>query len=253
MAVFAGQLTQYDPAFIDKEITTDEPSTEHIIGTDQLGRDNWSRLLYGARISLFVGVLSMMIFIVIGTVLGALAGYCGGIVDALISRLIDIILSFPQLVICLVLVSFLGPGLKNILVTIGGLGWTQIARIVRAEVKKYKTLDFVMASEISGTPKLFIIFREIVPNVFPMILVAATFGVASSILMESMLSFLGMGVQSPTPSWGQMMKAAESLSILRSKFYMWFPPGIMIFLTVISVNFIGEGLREALDPKMKLD
>ncbi len=253
MAVFAGVLARHDPAFIDKAFISDAPSRNYILGLDQIGRDNWSRLLHGARISLFIGVVSMIIFVGIGTILGAIAGYFGGLADSVISRLIDIIQAFPQLVICLVLVSLLGPGMGNILITIGLLGWTQIARIVRAEVKKLKSLEFVMASRISGTGTLTIIFREIVPNLLPPILVAATFGVASSILMESSLSFLGLGVQPPAPSWGQMMKAAESLTILRTKPHMWMPPGIMILLTVLSINFIGEGLREALDPKMKID
>jgi peptide/nickel transport system permease protein len=250
-AIFAPVLAPYDPAYIDPTAFDETPTAAHPLGTDRVGRDVLSRLIYGGRVSLSVGIVAVMIFILIGTILGALAGYYGGRVDAVISRFIDIVLSFPQLMLILVLVSLLGPGLGNIMLVIGLLGWPQVARIVRGEFLRLHVQEFVTAATVIGSNNRRIITRHFLPNAMGPILVAATFGVASAILTESALSFLGLGVQPPTASWGQMLNEAQSLTILESKPWLWVPAGIMILVSVLSINFIGDGLRDALDPQLR--
>jgi len=250
-AVLASVIAPYDPAYIDPTVFDEAPTPAHPLGTDRVGRDVLSRLIYGGRVSLSVGVVAVAIFMMIGTILGALSGYYGGWVDAIIARLIDIVLSFPQLMLILVLVSLLGPGLSNIMLVIGFLGWPQTARIVRAEFLRLRVQDFVMAARVIGSPNRRIIVRHFLPNAMGPMLVAATFGVASAILTESSLSFLGLGVQPPTASWGQMLNEAQSLTILESKPWLWVPAGILILISVLSINFIGDGLRDALDPQLR--
>lgn len=250
-AVFAEQVAPYNPNKIDPKAFDKPPSAAHWLGTDQVGRDNLSRVIYGGRVSLSVGVVAVGIYMVIGIVLGSLAGYYGGVIDMLISRLIDIVLSFPNLLMILVLVSVLGPGLQNIMIVLGLLGWPQIARIVRAEFMHLRVQEFIVAARVIGVPTRRIIIRHVMPNAMGPILVGATFGVASAILSESGLSFLGLGVQPPTSSWGQMLNTAQSLSILESKPWLWMPPGFMILLSVLCINFIGDGLRDALDPQLR--
>lgn len=251
LAIFADFIAPYDPAYIDPLVFDERPGPGHWLGTDRVGRDVLSRLIYGGRVSLSVGVVAVAIYMVIGTILGSIAGYYGGWVDSVISRLIDIVLSFPTLMLILVLVSLLGPGLRNIMLVLGFLGWPQVARIVRAEFMRLRVQDFVMAAEVIGATNRRIIVRHIMPNAMGPMLVAATFGVANAILSESALSFLGLGVQPPTPSWGQMLNEAQSLTILESKPWLWMPAGMMILLSVLSINFIGDSLRDALDPQLR--
>jgi len=250
-AIFAEQVAPHDPNKINPGAFDKAPSLQYLLGTDQVGRDNLSRVIYGGRVSLSVGVVAVGIYMIIGITLGSLAGYYGGAVDMLISRLIDVVLSFPNLLLILVLVSVLGPGLRNIMLVLGLLGWPQIARIVRAEFMHLRVQEFIVAARVIGVPTPRIIIRHIIPNAMGPILVGATFGVASAILSESGLSFLGLGVQPPTSSWGQMLNAAQSLSILESKPWLWMPPGFMILLSVLCINFIGDGLRDALDPRLR--
>lgn len=250
-AVLADVIAPYDPTYIDPLVFDEAPTPAHPLGTDRVGRDVLSRLIHGGRISLSVGVVAVSIYMVIGVALGSLAGFYGGWVDNLISRLIDIVLSFPTLMLILVLVSLLGPGLQNIMLVLGLLGWPQVARIVRGEVLRLRTNDFVWAARMIGAPNGRIITHHILPNAMGPLLVAATFGVASAILSESALSFLGLGVQPPTASWGQMLNDAQSLTILEQKPWLWIPPGLMILISVLSINFIGDSLRDALDPQLR--
>ena len=250
-AIFAAALVPYDPNKIDPAVFDKPPSAEHPLGTDQVGRDVLSRVIFGGQVSLSVGIVAVAIFMTIGITLGSLAGYYGGGVDMLISRATDIILSFPSLMLILVLVSLLGPGLQNIMLVLGLLGWPQITRIVRAEFMRLRVEEFITAAQVIGVPTRRIILRHIIPNVMGPILVGATFGVATAILSESGLSFLGLGVQPPTASWGQMLNAAQSLTILEQKPWLWVPPGAMILISVLSINFIGDGLRDALDPRLR--
>jgi peptide/nickel transport system permease protein len=251
VALLADVVAPYDPTFIDPLVFDEAPTPAHPLGTDRVGRDVLSRLIHGGRISLSVGVVAVSIYMVIGVALGALAGFYGGWIDNVISRLIDVVLSFPTLMLILVLVSLLGPGLQNIMLVLGLLGWPQVARIVRGEVLRLRTNDFVWAARMIGAPNGRIITRHILPNAMGPLLVAATFGVASAILSESALSFLGLGVQPPTASWGQMLNDAQSLTILESKPWLWIPPGMMILISVLSINFIGDSLRDALDPQLR--
>ena len=250
-AVFAPLVAPHDPSYIDPLAFDQPPSPQHPLGTDRVGRDVLSRLIYGGRISLSVGVVAVSIYMAIGVILGSLAGFYGGWVDGVISRLIDIVLSFPYLMLILVLVSLLGPGLGNIMLALGLLGWPQVARILRGEFLRLRSNDFVLAARTVGVPNRRIIISHIIPNAMGPLLVAATFGVATAILAESALSFLGLGVQPPASSWGQMLNDAQSLTILESKPWIWVPPGIMILISVLSINFIGDGLRDALDPQLR--
>lgn len=251
IAVLADFVAPYNPAFIDPLVFDEAPTSAHPLGTDRIGRDVLSRLIHGGRISLSVGVVAVSIYMVIGVLLGSLSGYYGGWVDNIISRFIDIVLSFPTLMLILVLVSLLGPGLQNIMLVLGLLGWPQVARIVRGEFLRLRSNDFVWAARMIGAPNRRIITHHILPNAMGPMLVAATFGVATAILSESALSFLGLGVQPPTASWGQMLNDAQSLTILETKPWLWIPPGIMILISVLSINFIGDSLRDALDPQLR--
>lgn len=251
-AAFAGVVAPYDPNKIDGRAFDQPPSADHLLGTDQVGRDVLSRLIFGGQVSLAVGVVAVAIYMAIGITLGSLAGYYGGWVDMVISRATDVVLSFPNLMLILVLVSLLGPGLGNIMLVLGLLGWPQIARIVRAEFMRLRVQEFITAATVVGVPTWRIILRHITPNVMGPILVGATFGVATAILSESGLSFLGLGVQPPTSSWGQMLNAAQSLTILEQKPWLWMPAGSMILISVLCINFIGDGLRDALDPRLRL-
>ncbi|GAF63438.1 dipeptide ABC transporter permease protein [Bacillus sp. TS-2] len=225
------------------------PGSEHWLGTDQSGRDVFSRLLYASRISLIVGVGTVFIYIIIGTILGALAGFFGGWLDMLVMRITDVFLSFPYLMVILVLVSIVGPNLSNIILVLGILGWPGVARLVRGNVLSLKNSEFVRSGIALGFSKWRLLFNHILPNSIAPILVNATFGVAFAILTEASLSFLGMGVQPPTASWGNMLSEAQSISILADRPWLWLPPGIMIVIVVLSINFIGDGIRDAMDPK----
>lgn len=248
VALFAPVLAPLSPYAVQGEFAA-APSAAHILGTDQVGRDLFSRLLYAARVSLSVGIGAVAIYIFIGTVLGAMAGYFGKWVDAVIMRLTDIFMSFPYLMVILVLVSIVGPSLFNLIVVIGLLGWPSVARLVRGSVLAVKEMDYIKSGVALGYSAPKIVFQHILPNCLAPILVNATFGVASAIILETSLSFLGMGVQPPTASWGNMLTEAQSLTVLGTQPWLWIPPGLMIVLSVLSINFMGDGLRDALDPK----
>ena len=248
MVIFAPLIAPYNPNAIVGTFNG-APNAEHWLGTDQMGRDVLSRLIFASRTSLIVGIGAVAIYIVIGTVIGAIAGYFGGWVDMVINRVIDIVMSFPTLLVMLVLVTILGPGLFNIVLVLGLFGWPFVARLVRASVLSIKESDYIKAGVTLGYSSPRLIFNHILPNVMAPILVNATFGAASAIITESSLSFLGMGVQPPTASWGNMLTAAQSITALTNQPWLWIPPGIMIVLAVLSINFIGDGVRDALDPK----
>lgn len=249
-AILAPVLSPHDPNAMDLFAFAAPPSAEHPLGTDSLGRDVLSRLLYASRISLTVGLGVTLINVAVGVFLGGIAGYVGGKVDSVIMRFTDMILSFPPLMIILVLVSVLGPSLVNVILVLGLLGWPQVCRLVRAEILKLKEQEFIMAARALGVPDRRILLRHLVPNTFPPVLVAATFGAAQAIIQEASLSFLGMGVQPPTASWGNLLTDAQSMGVLGSMPWLWIPPGLMIVVAVLSINFVGDGLRDALDPRL---
>jgi peptide/nickel transport system permease protein len=248
MAIFAPLIAPQDPLEVGYDFEA-KPSSEHLLGTDQVGRDVFSRLIYASRISLTVGLGAVSIYVIIGTVLGAIAGYVGKWADMIIMRITDVFMSFPFLMVILVLVSVMGPSLFNIILVLGVLGWPPIARLVRGSVLSLKQMDYVKAGVALGYTAPKILINHILPNALAPILVNATFGIASAIITEASLSFLGMGVQPPTASWGNMLTEAQSLTVLAGQPWLWVPPGLMIILAVLSINFMGDGLRDAVDPK----
>jgi peptide/nickel transport system permease protein len=241
IAVFAPFIVPFHP---DEMVESDTlaPSTSHLFGTDDLGRDIFSRAVYGARISLTVGFVAVSIAVLIGTVLGAFAGYYGGWVDSIIMRFVDIMLAFPSIFLVLAIQTMLTPNIYNVMIVIGLTSWMGVARLVRGEYLKIRELSYVEAAKAIGCSDIRIIFKHILPNAQGPIIVAGTLGMAGAILTESALSFLGMGVQPPMSSWGNMLMDAQAY--MRDAPWMAVIPGILIFITVLSLYFIGEGLRE---------
>lgn len=252
VSILAPLLTKQTTSSIDLYNLSSKPSAEHLLGTDDLGRDVFARLVYGGRVSLGVGIIATLIQVIIGIIVGSIAGYFGGIVDSILMRIVDIVMCFPFFIMAITLAALVGPSVINLIIIIAVLTWTDIARIVRAEVLSVKKREFIEAADALGLNHFQIIVKHILPNVLSPILVAATLGIASAILTEAGLSFLGMGVKPPTPSWGNMLSAAQNMRVLKNQWWLWMPPGLMIFLTVLSINFLGDGLRDALDPKEKV-
>lgn len=250
-SLFAPLITGYDRDAIDTANSYAKPSAIHWLGTDELGRDTFTRLVYGGRISLSVGLVSTGISVAIGVVLGAIGGYHGGTADNIIMRIVDIFMCFPFFLIAIVIAAILGPSIWNVMIISGILSWTGIARIVRAEVLSLKQKEFIEAAKALGLDSIDIIIKHILPNIMAPIIVYATLGIARGIISEAGLSYLGLGVKPPTPSWGNMLAAAQSMRSLRLHWWLWIPPGLMVFLTILSINFFGDGLRDALDPKLK--
>ncbi|MDB4470667.1 ABC transporter permease [Deltaproteobacteria bacterium] len=242
-------LVSSDPAAIDISQQLLSPSWAHPLGTDDLGRDVLVRMLYGARISLLVGFVAVGISCLIGIFLGALAGYYGGWIDALIMRFVDIMLCFPTFFLILAVIAFLDPSIWNIMIVIGLTSWMGVARLIRAEFLSLRQRDFVLAAQALGSSDFRLIFRHILPNAMSPVLVSATLGIAGAILTESALSFLGIGVQPPTPSWGNMLITGKQT--LGSAWWLSVFPGLAILITVLGYNLLGEGIRDALDPRLK--
>jgi peptide/nickel transport system permease protein len=246
-------VTSADPDRIDLRAIGVPPGPGHPLGTDMTGRDLWSRLVYGGRVSMSVGIVAVGIYVSLGTLLGSISGYYGGRIDTFIMRFTEVVMSFPTLIILITIVAVVGPGLFNSMIAIGLIGWTGIARLVRGQILSLREMDFVTAARAIGVPQRRMLARHILPNVVAPIIVAATFGIAGAILTEAGLSFLGLGIKPPTPSWGNMINEAQQLTIIENKPWLWLGPGLMITLSVLAINFIGDGLRDALDPRMTLD
>jgi len=245
LSVFAF-LTPYNPDTIDMSNQFISPNLKNIFGTDELGRDYFTRALYGARISLIVGVLSMMVSIFTGTLVGAISGLLGGKVDAIIMRIIDMLMSIPLFFLLLIVNSYLRPSIANIIIIIGIFGWMSIARIVRSETLSIKERDYILCSKALGSNNIKIVKTHIIPNAISTVIVAASINIADAILMESSLSFLGLGVQQPMASLGSMLQTAQAR--IGDKTYLAIFPGLMILLIVLSFNVLGDILRVALDP-----
>ncbi len=222
----------------------------HLLGTDDQGHDVLARLIHGTIISLSVGVVAVGIYVAIGVILGALAGYFGGWVDAVISRLIEIMICFPTFFLIITVIAFLPRSIYNIMIVIGITSWPGVARLIRGEMLKAKTLDYVLASRALGMPTRRTIFREILPNVIAPVLVAATFGVAGAVLVETSLSFLGFGVAPPIASWGEIVSQGRAY-VPEGLYYLVVWPGIAIFVTLVAFNLLGQGLRDAMDPRLR--
>lgn len=249
LSFFAHWLAPYDPLQIDVRQILQEPSRQHIFGTDQLGRDVLSRMIYGSRISLLVGFVAVGIATGIGVFLGALAGYYGKWVDNVIMRFVDVMLCFPTFFLILAVIALLEPNIWNIMIIIGITGWMGVARLVRAEFLSLKKRDFAVAEKALGARDFRIIFGHILPNALAPVLVSATLGVAGAILTESALSFLGIGVQPPTPSWGNILTAGKDN--IEIAWWLSLYPGLAILITVLGYNLLGEGIRDAIDPRLK--
>jgi len=243
----AHALVPFGPNSVDLASRLEPPSDQHRFGTDDVGRDVLSRMIHGARISLSIGLAATAISLIVGSILGALAGYYGGAVDWLISRLIEIVLCFPFLFLVLAIVALFKPSIYTLMIALGLTGWTTEARFVRGEFLRIREMDFAQAARASGARDVRIIFRHLLPNALAPVLVSASFGVASAILIESALSFLGFSVPPPTASWGGMLTIAEE----HIEYAWWLAlfPGIAIFLTVAAFNIVGDRFRDAIDPR----
>jgi peptide/nickel transport system permease protein len=248
VSLLAPLITPWDPHAIDAYHVLLPPSADHWFGTDELGRDVFTRIIYGARISLKVGFVSVGIAVAIGVVLGLVSGFYGGIVDTVIMRFVDIMLCFPTFFLILAVIAFLEPSIWYIMAIIGLTGWMGVARLVRAEVLSLRERDFILAARALGASDMRIIFRHILPNALSPVLVSATLGVAGAILTESALSFLGIGVQPPTPSWGNILTSGKDY--LEFGWWLSLFPGLAILVTVLAYNLLGEGIRDALDPRL---
>lgn len=249
-ALFAPFIAPHDPNEIVGPFSG-APSKEFWLGTDQIGRDVLSRLLYAMRISLLVGIMATLISTVIGVILGLIAGYFGGAADMVIMRFTDMVMSFPYILLVLVAASIFKPGLWSIILILGFVDWPGIARLVRGNVLNLRETNFIKSNLVAGMPLSHILFSEILPNTVAPILVYATSVLALSMLDEAALSFLGMGVQPPTASLGNMLNGAESLTVLTKQPWLWVPPGVLIIVLVMAINFVGDALRDALDPNSR--
>lgn len=256
-------FTEKDANYNDTSFRLKPPSVEHPFGTDRVGRDIMARTIYGGQISLMIGALAVLVEVTLGTALGAIAGYYGGMVDSLLMRFTEAMLSIPSLLLLLVMAKFFGGQIADvqmfgrtfsgsvvvIILILGLTSWMSLARIVRSTVLSLKEQDFIQAARALGATNARIIIAHILPNSLASIIVSATLGVAGAILSEAYISFLGLGVQAPTASWGNILTEAQEFQIIKDAPWYWFFPGMLILLTVLSINFVGDGLRDALDPR----
>lgn len=249
MSIFAPLLTKYDPNAIDMSKLNQPPSNEHIFGTDSTGRDMFARILYGGRISIMIGIVSALTTSIIGTVLGLIAGYYRGWIDSLLVRISEILQSFPMTILVMVLVTTLGASVKNMILVFTLIGWMTVFRIVRNEVLRLREETYVEVNRAFGLSDLSIMFKQILPNTLSPVIVATTINVAFFILEETGLSFLGLGVPTNVPTWGTIINAAKSILVIQTYKWQWIIPGAVISIFVMSVNFLGDGLRDVLDPK----
>ena len=248
IALFAPWIASQNPLQQDILSRLTPPSGQHLLGTDDLGRDLFSRVIYGTRVSISVGFVAIGIAILIGTILGLGAGFFGGWVDSLIMRIVDVMLCFPTFFLILMVIAFLKPSIFNVMVVIGITSWPSLTRLVRGETLSIREREFVQSAKVLGLSNLRIMFIHILPNVLAPILVTATLGVGGAILTESALSFLGLGVQPPMPSWGNILTAGKDY--LSIAWWLTFFPGVAILVTVLAFNLLGEGLRDVFDPRL---
>lgn len=249
MSAAAPLLTHYDPNSVDLFSFRQAPSSAHLLGTDSSGRDVFTRVLYAGQVSLVVGLVSSLLAVLLGLLLGAVAGLLGGWVDAVVMRVTDIVLSFPSIVVIVVLAGILGPSVTMLVLVMGLFNWPTACRMVRGLVLSLREQEYIHASRAAGARTGWILFRHLMPAVVSQLSVVATLLVATTVLSEAALSFLGLGVQAPQASWGSMLNDAQNLTLVQSMPWLWIPPGIAIALTVLAVNFVGDGLRDAVDPQ----
>lgn len=248
-AIFAPLLASHDPNKIDMVKLNQAPGNGHLFGTDSTGRDLYSRLLYGGRISILIGITSALTTSIIGTIFGLIAGYFGKIIDFVLIRISEILQSFPMIILVMVLVTILGPSVSNMILVFTLIGWMTVFRIVRNEVLRLREETYVAVNKAFGIFDFAIMFRDILPNTLSPIIVATTINIAYFILQETGLSFLGLGVPTNVPTWGTIINAAKSITVIQMYKWQWLIPGLFISLFVMSINFLGDGLRDALDPR----
>lgn len=248
-AVFAPLLAPYDPNYQDYASVLSPPSAAHILGADEYGRDIFSRIIYGSRVSISIGIVAQIVASAVGITLGSIAGYYGGKVDSVISRIMEIFQAFPDLIFAMAIMTFLGKGMVNLFIALGLLTWVRTARMIRGSVMQLKEKEYVEASRASGATTYWIIMKDLIPNCLSTIIVLVTLGIPNAIMYEASLSFLGIGIQPPTASWGNMISAAQTFIGYLPLYSIM--PGLAIMITVIAFNIFGDGLRDALDPKLK--
>ncbi len=252
ISILAPYIVKQNPNANDLYNMYAAPNGKHVLGTDEVGRDVFSRLIYGGRVSLLVGgVSAMFVQLVLGIILGTISGYFGGFIDKVIMMIVDIIMCFPFFVIAITIAAIVGPNIWNLIGIIGLLSWPKVARIIRAEIMSLKDNDYIMAAKAMGLNNREIIITHLLPNVISPIIVSATLAIAEGILSEAALSFLGMGVRPPMPSWGNMLSSAQNVTTLQRQWWLWVPAGTMVIIVVMSINLLGDGLRDYLDPKNK--
>ena len=247
-AIFAPGIAPYDPTYQDYSAVLAAPSMAHPFGTDEYGRDILSRIIYGSRVSISIGIVAQVVASFVGVILGAVAGYYGGI-DSIISRIMEIFQAFPDLIFAMAIMTFLGKGVLNLFIALGLLTWVRTARMIRGSVMQLKEKEYIEASRACGASTFWIITKGLIPNCLSTIIVLVTLGIPNAIMYEASLSFLGIGIQPPTPSWGNMISAAQTFISYRPVYSIM--PGVAIMVTVIAFNIFGDGLRDALDPKLK--
>ncbi|WP_234978618.1 oligopeptide ABC transporter permease [Anaerosalibacter sp. Marseille-P3206] len=256
-ALLAPVLTPYDPYEMDFSIINKPPSKAHLLGTDEVGRDYLTRILYGGRVSMKVGLFAVIIEIIIGALVGGIAGYYGGWVDNLLMRVVEIFMAFPFLPLAITISAVIGTDVAPeqrmyiMMFIIGLLSWGGLARMVRGQILSLREQEFIQAAKALGIRDSRIIWKHLIPNTLGYIIVSATLGMAGAIMSETGLSFLGLGVTPPIPTWGNLVQNARDIYVLKNRVWLWLPPGVMIFLAVMSINLFGDGLRDAIDPKSK--
>lgn len=251
VVIFIPVIFGMDPYSVDNTGFNQAPSAVHLLGTDDIGRDMLARLMYGGRISLLVGILSTVISIIIGLPLGLLAGYYRGIAETIVMRGCDIFMSVPTMVLILVIVAVFEPSIATITIVIGVTGWTGIAKLIYGNVLSVRNKEYIEAARAIGTKDFVIITKYVLPNSIAPLWMSIAFRISQAIMTESQLSFLGAGVQAPQASWGNIIYAAQNLVVLTKRWWIWIPAGVMLMITIISINLVGEGIRDALDPKMR--
>jgi peptide/nickel transport system permease protein len=249
IAIFAPLISPYNPDAQDYASILAQPSAKHLLGADEYGRDILSRILYGTRVSLSIGIFAQLLASLIGITLGSIAGYSGGAVDAVISRIMEIFSAFPDMLFAMAIMTFMGKGVQNLFIALGLLTWVRTARMIRGSVIQLKEKEYVQASIAGGANSFWIITKALIPNCLSTIIVLITLGIPNAIMYEASLSFLGLGIQPPTPSWGNMISSAQSFIGFLPIYSIM--PGVAIMITVIAMNIFGDGLRDALDPKLR--
>jgi ABC-type dipeptide/oligopeptide/nickel transport system permease subunit len=249
LAILAPLVARQAPTQVDLDAIREAPSALHWLGTDASGRDVFARVVYASQVSLLVGIAAALVSVTIGTLLGAVAGMAGGFLDGLIMRTADIFLSFPTIVVIIVLAGVLGPSVTMLIIAIGATHWPQTCRVVQGVTLSLREKEYLQAARAAGAGRWWLIRKHVLPASLPPVIVSATIAVAQAIMLEATLSFLGLGVQPPQASWGNMLNDAQNLTLIQTMPWLWLPPGIAIALTVLSVNFVGDGLRDATDPR----